>query len=132
MLGHDYQQFPGDPVRDYLNDLAYQSDWRTKVDGSIGWSLGSWSATLDGTRWGRVPKNDYSGLRSAYMLFNGSVGYDIGERTHVMLAVNNLRNSSPVDKSAGWPNYSAGWYDAYGRQWWVQLDYHFGAGRHGI
>ena len=131
VLGHDYQQFPGDPVRDYLNDLAYQSDWRTKVDASVGWSLGNWSATIDGTRWGRIPKNDYSGLRSAYTLFNGSLGYDIGDRAHVMLAVNNLRNSSPVDKSAGWPNYSAGWYDAYGRQWWLQFDYHFGAGKKG-
>jgi len=132
VLSHEYQQFPGDPVRDYINDLEYQSDWRTKVNASLAWSLGPWSATIDGTRYGRIPLNDYSGLRSAYMLFNGSVGYQLNDRAGLQLIVNNLRNSSPIDTSAGWPNYSAGWYDLYGRQWWLQFDYHFGAGeKHG-
>jgi outer membrane receptor protein involved in Fe transport len=131
VLSHQYQQFPGDPVRDYVSDINYQSDWRTKVNAALSWGLGDWSATVDGTRYGRVPLNDVSGLRSSYMLFNGSVGYDLTDRAHLSLIVNNLRNSSPVDKSGGWPNYTAGWYDAYGRQWWVQFDYHFGAGKSG-
>ncbi|HEY0178632.1 MAG TPA: TonB-dependent receptor [Dokdonella sp.] len=131
VLKHEYQQFPGDPTYDYLNDVYYQSDWRTKANASLSWHLGSWSATIDGTRYGSIPKNDYSGLRSAYTLFNGSVGYSLSERADLLLIVNNLRNSSPVDKSAGWPNYSIGWYDAYGRQWWLQFDYHFGAGTRG-
>ncbi|HEY0231546.1 MAG TPA: TonB-dependent receptor, partial [Dokdonella sp.] len=129
VLQHEYQQFPGDPVYDYLNDLFYQSDWRTKSNLALSWNLGAWSATVDGTRYGRIPKNDYSGLRNSYTLFNGSVGYQVSDRADISLIVNNLRNSSPIDKSAGWPNYSAGWYDAYGRQWWVQFDYHFGAGK---
>jgi outer membrane receptor protein involved in Fe transport len=108
--------------------LFYQSDWRTKIGAALSWKLGAWNATIDGTRYGRVPDNAYEHLRSAYTLFNGSVGYQINDRAGVQLIVNNLRNSSPVDKSAGWPNYSSGWYDAYGRQWWLQLDYHFGKG----
>ena len=129
VLQHEYQQFPGDPVYDYLNDLFYQSDWRTKSNLALSWSLGAWSATLDGTRYGRIPTNDYSALRSAYTLFNGSVGYRFDDRADVLVSVNNLRNSSPIDKTGGWPNYSAGWYDAYGRQWWVQFNYHFGPGK---
>ena len=123
VLKHTYQQFPGDPVRDYLNDISVQSDWRTKVNAGVDFSLDAWSATLDGTRWGRIPLNDYSGLRGAYTQYNGSIGYQFNSGLRLRFIVNNLTNSIPVDKSAGWPNYSAGWYDAYGRQWWLQFDF---------
>ena len=128
VLEHKYQQFPGDPTYDYLNDLSYQSDWSKKTHASLSWQNGPWSATVDGTRYGEIPYNDYSGLRSSYTLYNGSVGYSFGEKADVLVAVNNLRNSTPWDKTSGWPNYSIGWYDAYGRQWWVQFNYRFGAG----
>jgi outer membrane receptor protein involved in Fe transport len=128
VLGHRYQQFPGDPVYDYINDISYQSDWPNRINAAISWSLGPWSATLDGTRYGRVPRNDGETYFHSYTLYNGSVGYQLNERAKLQFIVNNLRNSSPVDKSGGWPNYVSAWYDAYGRQWWVQFDYHFGAG----
>ncbi len=123
VLKHTYQQFGGDPVRDYLNDVSQQTDWRTKLNAGVGFNLGPWSATLDGTRWGRIPLNDYSGLRGNYTQYNGSVGYEFDSGVRLRFIVNNLTNAMPVDKSAGWPNYSAGWYDAYGRQWWLQFDF---------
>ncbi|TDR39411.1 TonB-dependent receptor-like protein [Tahibacter aquaticus] len=129
VLEHVYQQFPGDPVRDYLNDLSSQSDWRKKVNASLSWQLGAWSARLDGTRYGEISDNAYVGLRRSYTVYNGSVGYEIGSNSDLLVSVNNLRNSLPVDKSAGWPYYSIGWYDVYGRQWWVQYNYRFGGGR---
>lgn len=129
VLGHRYQQFPGDPVYDYINDLSYQSDWRTKTNAAISWTLGPWSASLNGTRYGRVPRNDGEAYFHSYTLYNGSVGYQFNDRAELSLIVNNIRNSLPVDKSAGWPNYDSGWYDAYGRQWWLQFDYHFGGGK---
>lgn len=129
VLEHKYQQFPGDPVYDYLNDVAYQSDWGKKINASVSWQNGDWSATLDGTRYGGVPENSGERRRRPYTLVNGSVGYRLSERADVLVSVNNLRNSSPVDKSAGWPNYSSAWYDAFGRQYWVQFNYKFGAGR---
>lgn len=131
VLSHQYQQFVGDPTRDYVNDVTYQQDWRKKVNAALSWSLGDWSATLNGTRYGGVPRNDGEARRKPYTLVNGSVGYDFNERAHLSLIVNNLRNSLPVDKSAGWPNYSSAWYDIYGRQWWLQFDYHFGGGKRG-
>jgi iron complex outermembrane receptor protein len=129
VLEHTYQQFAGDPVRDYLNDLSYQSDWRTKVNASLAWTRGDWSARIDGTRYGEIPDNTYEAPRAAYTVYNGSVGYRLGERADLLLSVNNLRNSLPVDKSGGWPYYSIGWYDVYGRQWWLQFDYRFGTRR---
>lgn len=126
VLEHRYRQFPGDPERDYLNDLSDQSDWDKKVNASLSWQHGSWNARIDGTRYGEIPKNNYSGYRSAYTVYNGSVGYRLGESSDVLLSVNNLRNSLPVDTSGGWPNYSIGWYDIYGRQWWVQYNLRFG------
>ena len=129
LLEHRYRQFPGDPEHDYLNDLSYQSDWDKKVNASLSWHRGSWNARIDGTRYGEIPKNDYSGPRSAYTVYNGSVGYQIGENSDVLVSVNNLRNSLPVDKSGGWPYYSIGWYDIYGRQWWLQYNLRFGGNK---
>ncbi|HJU38999.1 MAG TPA: TonB-dependent receptor, partial [Tahibacter sp.] len=129
VLEHKYQQFPGDPVYDYLNDIAYQSDWIKKVNASVEWSRDDWSATLTATRYGGVPDNSGEARRRPYTLVNGSFGYRLGDNADVLVSVNNLRNSSPVDKTGGWPNYSSAWYDAYGRQYWVQFNYRFGAGR---
>jgi outer membrane receptor protein involved in Fe transport len=129
VLEHKYQQFPGDPVYDYLNDVAYQSDWQKKVNATVSWSNGDFSATLSGTRYGGVPENSGERRRRPYTLVNGSVGYRLGENADVLVSVNNLRNSAPFDTSGGWPNYTSAWYDAYGRQYWVQFNYRFGAGR---
>lgn len=131
VLRHTYQQFAGDPVRDYLNDLIYQSDWRLKSNASLSWSRGPWSAELDGIRYGGFADNAQTADRSPYMLLNGSIGYSINDAAHVLFSVNNLRNTLPIDTTAGWPNYSAGVYNIYGRQFWLQFNYHFGAGKIG-
>jgi outer membrane receptor protein involved in Fe transport len=126
VLTHKYEQFPGDPSLDYRNDIAYQTEWRSKVNASLNWSRDAWSASLYGARFGEYPKADYSGRLAPYVLFNSSVGYQFNRRTRLSVIVNNLANRMPVDRSGGWPNYPSSVYDIYGRQWWLELDYHFG------
>jgi outer membrane receptor protein involved in Fe transport len=128
VLDHRYRQFAGDAAQDLLS-LSYQSEWRSRANATLDWSRGDWTATLAGTRYGRFPTNDYQGYRGPYVLFNGSVGYQLDRRTRLSLAVNNLANRMPVDHTAGWPGYPSSVYDIYGRQWWLQVDYHFGGKR---
>jgi hypothetical protein len=45
----------------------------------------------------------------------------------VALIVNNVFNSVKQDNTAGWPYYPTGNYNPYGRQGWLEFNYHFGS-----
>ncbi len=87
--------------------------------------------TVEGERYSSIPNNALEGRRDIYAVANVSGSYTFNKRLKLSLIVNNVADTYPVDKTGGWPNYSDGWYDAYGRQWWVQLDYHHGPMRGG-
>ncbi|HEX7815069.1 TonB-dependent receptor domain-containing protein, partial [Dyella sp.] len=125
VFSHKYQQFAGDSVQDDLN-IAYQNEWRSKLSGSLSWHLDALSATINGIRYGRIPQLDQQAYRSPYTLFNTSVSYQVNRQVAISLIVNNIANRVPVDRTGGWPNYPSSTYDIYGRQWWIELDYHFG------
>lgn len=129
VLGHTYQQFPGDPSVDYLKDPAYQTDWKDRANGTLTFKSGPVTLTGFVERFGKIPKNDYSGERSPYTLVNLSGTWDVTKRATLSLIVNNVADRYPSDRSGGWPYYSIGFYDIYGRQVWLQASYHFG--RHG-
>ncbi|KAF1016781.1 MAG: Vitamin B12 transporter BtuB [Stenotrophomonas maltophilia] len=126
VLSHDYRQFADDPLRDVRNSLD-EFQWRSKANGSITWQYNAWTATIYGSRYGSLPKNDGSGRIAPYMTYNGSVYRQFGENLSVGVIVNNLRNSNPpADRNGGgWPYYPVGNYDPYGRQFWLEMDYRF-------
>ena len=49
----------------------------------------------------------------------------MNDKASVSVIMNNIADRYPEDSTGGWPNYSIGWYDIYGRQTWVQLDSSF-------
>jgi len=126
VLSHSYQQFPGDPSFNYLDDPAYQSDWKDRATATLTYHVGPVTLTTHAERFGKIPKNDYSGERSPYTVVNLSGSWDVTPKANVSIIVNNVANRYPVDKSGGWPYYSIGFYDIYGRQVWLQMNYHFG------
>lgn len=134
VLSHDYQPFPGGAVEN-LRDGAGNGEsgptyeWRSKVTGSLGWHRGPLAATLFGTRYGSLPNADGTGRIAPYFRYNASVSYRIGKRASVALTVNNLLDKAPPRDltGSGWPFYPVGNYDPYGRQWWLEASYHFGA-----
>ena len=125
VFSHKYQQFLGDAVQDDLS-ISYQNEWRSKANAALNWQNNAWSATLNGIRYGRIPYLNQLSYRAPYTLFNASVGYQITKEASVSLIINNIANRIPVDRTEGWPNYPSSTYDIYGRQWWVEFDYHFG------
>jgi len=126
VLSHSYRQFPGDPSFDYLNDPAYQTDWKDRLNATLTYQTGPVTLTAYAERYGPVPKNDYSGDRSPYTVFNLSGSWDVTKEATLSVIVNNVADRYPVDKSGGWPYYSIGFYDIYGRQVWIQANYRFG------
>ncbi|MDQ2877910.1 MAG: TonB-dependent receptor [Pseudomonadota bacterium] len=123
---HTYVQFPGDPSVDYLNDPEFQTDWKDRTTGTVTFKTGPVTLTGYVERYGRTANNALDGERSPYALVNLSGSVDITKRATLSLIVNNVADKYPVDKSGGWPYYTVGFYDIYGRQTWLQLNYHFG------
>lgn len=141
-LKHTYQQYPGDPDIDLLRNPYYSSEFKTIFSGSATWSVGNWTSTLYGIRYGSTPNytaqvntTGYTakgaGTVAPWMVYNGSVEYRISDDAKVGLFVNNIRNSMPPRDSTwiGWPYYNVFNYNAFGRSYWVEMTVRFGAGK---
>jgi outer membrane receptor protein involved in Fe transport len=136
---HESQQYSGDAVE---NQFAVNSGFdipRTKASASISWEKSRWTTTLHGERLGRLPNSDsYSQVYDpedggspwlgATYRYNASVQYRFSERAQLSLAVNNLFDKMPPrDPTAtAYPYYDISWFDATGRQFYLQYTHKFG------
>ncbi|KRE88851.1 TonB-dependent receptor [Frateuria sp. Soil773] len=134
VLSHKYQQSPGGLIvnlRDGggMGESGATYEWRSKLNASVSWNYRDVTTTLYGIRYGSLPNADLSGRIAPYFRYNASVAYRISDRASISLAVNNLLDKAPPrDRTgSGWPFYPVGNYDPYGRQWWLEASYHFGA-----
>ncbi|WP_430445227.1 MAG: TonB-dependent receptor [Pseudomonas piscis] len=126
VLSHYYKESDQAASLDLRSDRS-NHDWRSKANASLTWEYAHYSATLMGIRYGSVTNGNGDGRLSPWTVFNASARYKINDRASLGLTVNNLLNQYKHDDSAGWPYYPTGNYDAYGRQWWLDLSYHFGS-----
>lgn len=141
ILKHEAQEYPNDPVIDLLRNPYYSTDFKTKANASVTWSVGRWSSTLFVNRFGSTPNylasvlNNYTdpgmGKLAPWILYNASVGYKPIEKLSLSLSINNLFNSMPPHDhsypgTAGSP-YNDQNYNVYGRAYYLQATYRFGA-----
>ena len=147
-LHHTYQQYPGDPVIQLLQNPYWSFEFKTIFNGSVTWDIGKWSTTLAGVRYGKTP-NYYAGSYSTgyttpcltsggyttcpgtigpWILYNGSVKYQVTPDISAQLIVNNIFDKMPPPDSTwvGWPYYSVDNYNPFGRIIWLDLNIHFG------
>ena len=142
MLKHTYQDYPSDPAIDLLRHPYWSTDFKSKVNASITWSLDQWSATVYANRYGRTPNylatvyDDYAhkgtGKLPAWTLYNASVTYNPIKNLGLSFLVNNVFNKMPpLDRSypgtSGTP-YNTDNYNVYGRAMYIEANYKFGAG----
>ncbi|WP_445144407.1 TonB-dependent receptor domain-containing protein [Dyella sp. Tek66A03] len=140
ILKHEQQMYPGDPVIDLLRNPYYSTDFKTRANASVTWSISKWSATLFANRFGKSPNylstvvNNYTdpgtGTLAPWIRYNASVSYAAMDNLQLSLAINNLFNSMPpVDHSypgtSGSP-YNDQNYNVYGRTFYLQATYKFG------
>jgi len=141
VLEHSFQQYPFDPVIDYLRTPYYSSEFKTIGNASVTWNIDKFSTTLLGTRYGKTPNyiaqlnptgyaTEGAGTVAPHMVYNGSVSYDLTDDMRISVIVNNIKNSMPP-KDPTWtayPYYNFANYNVYGRAYWVEFDWRFGKG----
>ncbi|MFC5472956.1 TonB-dependent receptor plug domain-containing protein [Paraherbaspirillum soli] len=126
VLSHHFKQFASDPDQN-LRDALDNPDWRSKINASLTWVRQQWSSTVQVTRYGSLPNAAGTARTSPFSLVNMSASYQISPAASLSLIVNNVLNSHKEDNSSGWPYYPVGNYDPYGRQGWLEFNYHFGS-----
>jgi len=124
---HTFQQFPGDPVIDVYHNPIY-TDWKSTFSGSATWDIGNWSTTLYAQRYGSIWNAGQTATLPPWILWNGSVKYNVAPEASIQVSVNNIFNKMPpVDKTASnFPYFNTYNYNPYGRAVWVEFATHFG------
>jgi len=141
VLKHTQQLYPGDPTVDLLRHPYYSTDFKTKMNGSLTWSLDKWSVTAYANRFGRTPNylsttyDSYAhagtGKLPAWTLYNLSVTYNPIKDLALSFLVNNVFNKMPpLDRSypgtASTP-YDTSNYNVFGRAMYLEANYKFGS-----
>ncbi len=140
-LQHTYQQYAGDPTIRLLHTPYYSSEFKTILTGSLAWQVGNWTTTLYGIRYGKTPNYaaqistkgyaaTHGGAVRPWILYNGSVQYNVTDNAKVSLYVNNLFDAMPPADNTwtGYPYYNGFNYNVFGRSYWVEFNVRFGAG----
>jgi outer membrane receptor protein involved in Fe transport len=147
-LKHESQQFPDDPTLNLLKEPYYSSEFKTIANASVTWNIDKFSATLFGTRYGKTPNykaglspTGYStpcstgyvtcpGTVAPWMIYNGSVSYNLTDDLKLSAIVNNIKNSMPPKDYTytAAPYYNFLNYNPYGRAYWLEIDWRFGRG----
>jgi outer membrane receptor protein involved in Fe transport len=136
---HESQQYTGDLVEDQFAVNSGFDIPRTKASASVSWERNRWTATLHGERLGSLPNADsYSQVYDpedggspwigATYRYNASVQYRFNEYSQLSFAVTNLFDKMPPRDatSTSYPYYDISWFDAVGRQFYVQYTHKFG------
>jgi len=136
---HDFQQFDGDVVEDKFAVNSGFDIPRTKTSASITWENDAWSATLYGSRLGKLPTYDSydqsfdpesgdSPWIGATYRYNVSVQYRVDDHSRLSLSVVNVGNKMPPKDATytSYPYYDVSWFDTVGRTINLQYTHKFG------
>ena len=141
LLSHDFIRYPGDPRDDLLTDPYNSTDYKSKANASVTYSIGDLSATVYGEYYGKTPNylatlyttgygTPGAGTLDAWTLFNVSLRYEITPGLQVHGAVTNLFNAMPPTDNTypGTSNqpYNIFNYNIYGRGYYLGATYKIG------
>ena len=129
------------PTLDYLREPYYSSEFKTIANASATWNIDRFSSTLLVTRYGRTPNytaqltpagygRTGAGTVAPWMIYNGSIAYDLTDDIRISGIVNNIFNKKPPYDSSysAYPYYNFVNYNPYGRAYWLEVDWKFGRG----
>ena len=136
---HDFQQFEGDVVEDQFAINSGFDIPRTKTSASVTWENAAWSATLYGSRLGKLPTYDSydqsfdpdsgdSPWIGATYRYNVSLQYRFDDHSRLSLSVVNIANKLPPKDVTytPYPYYDVSWFDTVGRTINLQYTHKFG------
>lgn len=139
MKKHDFQRYPGDPVEDQFAVNSGFDIPRTKTSLSVTWEKAAWSATVYGSRLGKLPTYDSYGqtfdwdsgdnpyIKATYR-YNASLQYRFDDHSRLSLSVVNVFNKMPPKDATytAYPYYDVSWFDSVGRTINLQYTHKFG------
>ncbi len=144
-MDHTYQQYPGDPDHDLLHEPTWSSEFKTIGNLAATWNIGNLSTTLQFQRFGATPnyaaqvygweggsgQYERAGTVGPWIVYNGSVTYNVTPDIKTQLVVQNLFDKMPPRDQTwvGWPYYNQFNYTPWGRAVWLSIDVHFGGGK---
>ncbi|GLQ93097.1 hypothetical protein GCM10007901_20480 [Dyella acidisoli] len=134
ILKHDYQQSPGQPVVNLLDDPTLNVDFKSVVEGSMSWTSldDRWSSTLYGRRLGSSP--DYASISglgypgsahlTPWITFNWSLTFTPASPLKFSLVIKNIANKGPPRDPTftAFPYFNFDNYNDYGREIMLQMD----------
>ena len=136
---HDFQRYAGDVTEDQFAINSGFDIPRTKTSVSVTWEKDAWSATVYGSRLGKLPTSDSydqvfdeeSGdspwIKATYR-YNASLQYRLDDHSRLSLSVVNVFNKMPPkDRTyTAYPYYDVSWFDSVGRTINLQYTHKFG------
>lgn len=141
ILTHRQQLLPGDPFINLLREPYYSTEFKSRVDGSIGWlsPTQNWGVTIYGIRDGASPNylatvaNNYyaagAGKLPPWIRYNVTASYSPIRSLAITFEIDNVFNKMPpLDRSypgtTGQP-YNQLNYDVNGREFLIEATYKF-------
>jgi len=144
VLDYELQLDPVSPLVDVIeNPRGGPSYFERMLNATVSWQKGPLSVTLWGVRYGKTPNFSVRlwgweptpaqlaqygapGYDPAWVLFNGSVQYQLPSNITVSLAINNIANKMPPSRNwTSSPYHNSQLYNIYGRALSMELSYRF-------
>jgi outer membrane receptor protein involved in Fe transport len=139
-LDHTFTQFEGDEESDLLRDPTLSTEFTHILSGDFSVDWKRWSGHIHAVRYGSTPNytsqlgaSQNGGIAphriNGWTTANVNLDFAVTDSSTVTLTVNNVFNRSPLnDKSyTDYPYYNVFNYNGYGRAWWLQYAFRFGA-----
>lgn len=125
-LTFEEQLFPGNPPVG-IRDLSGNYNWRSRVNGSVGWGEDRLSVTTYAERLGSAPRLNAPGRLGSTTYVNLSATYRLARQAIVSFSVNNVFDRDPPRDVSfdAYPYFSYRSFSPFGREWALQLRYRF-------
>ncbi|WP_115049956.1 TonB-dependent receptor plug domain-containing protein [Xanthomonas arboricola] len=125
VLKMEVAQFAGAKPVDVMNDVDYLA-FRTRANWRLNWSVGKWTTSMYGYRYGSRPNYAETGRVAPYVIWNADIAKQITDKATLGLSVVNIfdRIHPRDDTYTAWP-YFPRVYSAIGRQLYANFTYKF-------
>ena len=130
-LSYERQITADSPKQDLLGKLSGASEIaRPELVADFGadWSMENWSASLSAHYISSLGDGDFkfdNETVDSWMVFSGSVGYDITDNQSLLFSVRNLTDKEPPYASSPTNGYASSVHDWIGRLWTVRYTMRF-------
>ncbi|MGP9801203.1 TonB-dependent receptor [Rheinheimera sp. NSM] len=131
-FSYERQVTPDSSKEDLLGKLSGANEVARPdfvADFGTDWSLNNWSASLSAHYISELGDGDFkfggNETVDAWLVFSGSVGYDINDNQSLLFSVRNLTDKEPPYASSPTNGYASSVHDWIGRLWTVRYTIRF-------